>query len=69
MTINLVLQAQYHNLFYDSMCDATNCENQNTMPFKINGHTMLFCEEHFKVAKQGMDAFENRTPSWENVPE
>ena len=51
------------------MCDATNCENQNTKPFKINGHTMLFCEEHFKVAKEGMEAFENRTPSWENVPE
>ena len=51
------------------MCDATNCSKDFTNTIKINGHPMLFCDEHYKVAKEGVEAFENRTPSWENVPE
>ena len=52
------------------MCDAKDCLNSNTKPIKIsNGITMELCEVHYKVAKEGVEAFENRTPSWENVPE
>ena len=53
------------------MCDATNCTNiGETEAIEVSdGITMNFCIYHLKVAKKGMEAFDNRTPSWENVPE
>ena len=53
------------------MCDATNCTNiGETEAIEVSdGITMNLCIDHLKVAKEGIEAFENRTPSWEIVPE